>query len=221
VIESVAPDPAFEKQAITIRGRNLYSEAGTFVRLPTGDVAVTPPAATDREIQVTLPSGLRPGPNVVQVVHQVQLGPPGQETPHRGFESDPAVFALAPLILTGPPPPGTPALPATIARGSLLTIGVSPQVGARQRTVLMLGSLALSRYKPPPPASGPLPAPEPELLPSVTFRIPPSPASEFPPQPADAIPIGDYVLRLSVDDVQSPLERPDLSGWTPPKIGVT
>jgi hypothetical protein len=226
VIESVSPDPALAGQTLTIKGRNLYAGGGTFVRFPSGDVPVTPPAASDRRIQVGLPSALSAGPNYVQVVHQLQLGPPGDQSTHRGVESDPAPFALAPLILEGPPPAGTPTLPNQIARGALFTVGVTPKVRPNQRTRLMLGPHALPRYKepPPPPQNPNQPSPlpvEPDPLPAVRFRIPPPPTEEFPPKPIDAIPPGTYKLRLSVDGVESPLVRPDMPAWTPPDIEVT
>lgn len=172
VIEKVEPDRILAGGTLIIKGQNLRGEV-TGVRF--GELSVTPSAPTNRLIEVTLPAGLFAGVNTVQVVHEFNLGIPPE--PHRGTESNLAPFLLLPQITSG--------LPATVAAGGTLALGISPAVGPRQRLSLLVGDreiLVPPRAETDPPAA------------TVNFTIPADFAA------------GTYVVRVRVDGAESPLQ---------------
>jgi hypothetical protein len=121
--------PILAGYTLHILGRNLRGD-NTRVRL--GDVLVAP--TTVRSDLVTLPlndSSLRAGVTSVQIVQDVDFGPPSGL--HSAFESNRAPFVLSPDISS---------LTATPAAVSM---DVAPQVREGQRLVLALNDMGSTR----------------------------------------------------------------------------
>ena len=210
VIEALSPLSLTVDDALVIRGRNLRAP-DALVRFAGGDADPATTKIGEREILVEqLPDGLRAGPNVVTVVHDIRMGQapaPGELPPlHRGFESNAGLFTLQPAIRTALPQGN----PKTVPRDSELTLTVDPPVGRTQRAALLLGGVALeTRVVPEPPASVPDPASE------LTFHIP----SDHP--------TGVQLIQVRVDGGESALELetdesdPLFNQYVAPKVKVT
>jgi len=196
VIEDVTPQPVRTNETLVLAGRNLRADAVT-VRINGADVAPgNVNVVDDDEVQVTLPSGLRAGPNVVQVMHGRTLNVIDQG--RNAFESAPVAFVVAPRITS---------LPATVARGATLTLQIDPQVTRTQRVVLLLGTTAIERQPDPPAQTAPTA--------SVAFKIP----NALPTSTG-------YLVRVEVDGVESKLDQdatpgPNFGKFIAPKVAVT
>ncbi len=177
---------------LVLKGRNL-SAPSVFVRFGSIETRPEPPVADDRLV-VTLPAGLRPGVNSVQVIHKINLGTP--PTSHRGFESNVQAFILTPRIVTPPP--------YNVARGTTLSLNCDPPVGRNQRVALLIGNHEI--------AIDARPADGASATASLQFPIP----ADFPP--------GSYLVRISVDGAESTLQvSPDTTNpvYTGPVLEVT
>jgi len=135
----------------------------------------------------------------VQVVQQLKLGTPPTPHPGAGFESNVAAFVLAPRITTVPP--------MSAARGTTLSLSVTPPIGREQRVVLLVGDHPIT-----------LPAralTDPPTATSLGFSIP------------DNFPTGVFLLRVQVDGAESPLEvdtnpaSPTFNQYIGPKVTIT
>lgn len=190
VIRSVSPQIATAGATLTIRGEGLASES-VVVRID-ATPAVAPAGASDDELTVVLPPGLRAGVNTVQVVHPVAMGDP--PVAHGGLESNLAAFMLVPRIESG--------APASVARGTTLTLPVSPPVSRSQRVALLLGDAAIA-----------IPPRQPDTAPptgSLDFPIP------------SAFPTGSFLMRVRVDDADSELDTDSVTKrYTAPTLAVT
>ena len=137
VIEALDPQPVTAEATVTIRGRNLSSDA-VVVRLASGDVAIPGDKVGPHSIELDLPAELRAGPNALQVLHSKQL-PDSTETrlfaTSRGF-----TFMLTPKL--------KPPVPTTVEQGGQLTLTIDPKIGRRQRVLCLLGSRAIAREAP-------------------------------------------------------------------------
>ena len=198
VIDEVSPQIVLPGAKLTIKGQNLKGDA---VKLRFGATLADPDPATasDQQLEVTLPTGLRAGVNTVQVVQELKLGTPPAPHPGAGFESSVAAFVLAPRITTAPP--------ISVARGASLTLTVSPPVGRTQRVVLLVGDQPIN-----------LPAravTDPETTASLSFSVPGS------------FQTGNFLLRVQVDGAESPLDvdtnpaSPTFNQYIGPKVTIT
>jgi Pvc16 N-terminal domain len=199
VVASIAPQIAVLPDTLTVEGEGFASEDPVFLRFPFGDFDVTAAAADPaanttltntriatplRRVNTALGQAVRAGSIPVQVVHQVRMGlppAPGQPAPlHRGFESNMAVFALAPRITSAVVVP--PAAPEP----RRLEVKVEPRIESTQRVALVLGASVVEDVVRP-AATDPVPP----TTDTVTFRIP-------------SFAAGTYAARVRVDDAESP-----------------
>jgi len=212
VIEAVTPTSVTVDDQVVLTGRNLRTPDAR-VRFASGDADPATTRLGAGEIVVgKLPGGLRAGPNVVYVVHDVRMGQPpapGQQPPlHRGFESNAGLFSLIPKITTALTDANGD--PIKIQRGQPFDVAVSPAVGRTQRVALLLGGRSLETTVWPAP-----PAPVPELVTTLRFQI-----------PADH-PTGLQLIQLRVDGAESALELetdaadPQFNQYVGPKVNVT
>lgn len=185
VIERVAPADAQTRQitpgsAVVVHGHGLRGER---MQVRIGAVTIDKFAmATDTQIKLTLPPGLRAGIQGLQVVHRVLLGEPESEP--RGFESNIAAFVLSPVLRQ------------VEYAAAALKVTINLPVGRKQRVVLLLNKLEpeprLYRFTLPPREDGP---DEAEIV-----NIPVTDVEQ-----------GKYLVRVQIDGAESPLQ-PDYSG---------
>lgn len=196
VLEDVSPQVLLPGGKLTIQGQNLKADA---VKVRFGTALVDPDTASNEQLEVTLPAGLRAGVNTVQVVQELKLGTPPTPHPGTGFESNVAAFVLAPRIATAPP--------ISVARGATLTLSVTPPVGRNQRVVFLIGDLSI-----------PLPAravTDPDTATSLSVTVPSS------------FQTGTFLLRVQVDGAESALEvdsnaaSPTFNQYIGPKVTIT
>jgi hypothetical protein len=197
-IDSITPQVALLGRTLTIEGSNLASEDAVRLRFPAADVAaedVIPPGDIVRDdafrvvlsrAHTSLGQGLRAGPVAVRVLHQIRMGLPpaaGQPPPlHRGFESNVAVFVLAPTITatTVVPAPNT-------TRPRTLRVEVDIPIGRLQSVALVFGDAVVEEtVRPAPPAT-----------------IPDSSREAVFPIPASRFPAGTYDTQIRVDGAES------------------
>lgn len=121
---------------IIIKGKSMAGEV-TVIRI--GDIEMTPSPEnlTNESIKVTLPASLRAGILSLAVVHKMLMGKPA--VPHRGVESNVFPFVLSPTITSV-------TAPALINDGNdnmsgNVLLDIDPQVGKKQRAVLLLNEL--------------------------------------------------------------------------------
>jgi hypothetical protein len=196
VLDTVLEQVILAGGKLTIQGQNLQDDA-TKVRF--GTELKDPDTASDGQLEVTLPAGLRAGVNTVQVVQERTLGTPPTPHPGVGFESNVAAFVLAPRITTVPP--------ISVARGATLSLSVTPPVGSDQRVVLLVGNQGVAL-----PAHG---VNDPATTTILGFPIP----NAFEP--------GAFLLRVQVDGAQSPLDvdtnkvSPTFNQYIGPKVTIT
>jgi Pvc16 N-terminal domain len=156
------------------------------------------PGSTSDALIVTLPAGLRPGVNTVQLTQTAPAASPPECSPHVLSQSNAVAFVILPALIQIMPasPPGH------------LVAVVSPTVGPRQQVSLVLNQLAGS------PPTGPLafvlPA-DPHDTETDTFSF-----STLFPDPSDptktvSVPNGIYLARVRVDTAESRLSV-DASG---------
>ncbi len=169
-------------EALSLLGRQL-SLADTKVRFTSARLAqsveLDPQAGSDGALALTLPAAdplalWAPGFYSVGLV----LRPAGLPT----IVSNEIAFALAPQIVVGPIVVGTDSN-ANLTR--TLTVTCTPRIAAGQRVLLLLGDMQVAPIEPPPPPNPDLTQPT-----ELAFAV-------------QAIPAGDYVVRLRVDGVDS------------------
>lgn len=125
VITEVLPRLIGAGGKLTIHGRNLM---GDIVKVVFGTgPPIDPETVLDAQIEITLPADLPAGIHPVQIVHQLELGIP--QEPHRGFDSNVAVFVLQPRLT---------AAPSLSAPGPTVTLQVAPDIAPRQDVTLLL-----------------------------------------------------------------------------------
>jgi hypothetical protein len=197
-IDSISPQVAALGTTLTIRGANFTARDEVRLRFPPDDVAaanVIPPGSVIRDdefrveltrVHTQLAQRLRAGPVSVRVLHQLRMGlppAPEQQPPlHRGFESNVAVFVLAPTITaTAVIQPTAPPTPRT------LRVTVDIPVGRLQSVALIFGSALVEEVvRPAPPAS-----------------VPDSSVNVVFPIPTSRFPAGTYKTQIRVDGAES------------------
>ena len=199
VIERIEPSPLKAGDTLMITGRSLAADEVT-LRFQDVDAIVPPTDVTDASLSLALPGTLRAGPNTVQVLGSVALPEGGGA--RRFFSSEVAAFVLAPTITTPVPAAGI-----AVARGSDLTLAVSPPVAREQRASVLVGDRGISRTVAPTDAA---------TSSSLLFRVPAAP-----------FPAGTFLLRLVVDGAESTLQVDTTAGsptegqYIGPKVRVT
>jgi hypothetical protein len=190
VIDSVEPGLVEPGTIIHVRGRTLLAE-GHVVRLTRGDLTPDATKSTDSELVVTLPTGLRAGPNPVTVVNEAELG-----AGHIGLSSNTAYFILRPKLS---------AVAFATAPDRAVTATVDPPVGPDQAVELLLSPTGAG----PPRAPVTLPADRrTAVTANVTFG-------------AADLATGAYLARVRVAGADSALEQPAGGGpFTGPVVTV-
>jgi hypothetical protein len=176
VIDQVSPAMIVAGGVLTITGRNFLgdSAADTVVSFDSAP-GIAPSTLQGNCIRVVLPAALQAGTRSLRVVRSIVY--PASPAPHTGFASSPAHFQLIPTITNAPP--------VTVARGSILTLQLSPSVGRTQRATLYIGdnALPIEERKVSAPATSP----------TLAFAIPAN------------FPIGTFPLRVEIDGASSAL----------------
>jgi Pvc16 N-terminal domain len=191
--QAVVPSPP-GPLVITLQGQGL--NAANIVAFTTPGKAdplfgTIDPGSTSESLTVTLPPGLRPGVNTVQLMQPAPPASPPQCSPHVLSQSNAAAFVILPAVVSiGPSsPPGH------------LLAAVSPAVGPSQQVSLVLNQFAVS------PTSIPqafLLQADPHAVETDTFSF----NTVF---PTGSVPSGDYLARVRVDVAESRLTL-DASG---------
>jgi hypothetical protein len=187
-IDAVSPQIVLAGDTLTLEGRNLK---GDITKVRFGSVVVDPDTLSGSQLEVIVPITLLAGVNTVQVVHSLDFGTP--QEPHRGFASNMAAFMIAPKITAIPVVP--------VAKGSTLTLPVTPSVGRNQRVALLLGDRTI--FIPNRPSTG----------------LPLSATLDF-PIPADFLP-GTVLLRVQVDGAESALTVDASGKFAGPTVQIT
>ncbi len=202
VIEKISTDPdphapIIHASTLIIEGKRLRGDV-TLLRL--GEALYRPARAdlSDTHIQLDLSTAvpttgvLRAGLQGLQVIHRLLMGTPPVE--HDGVESNVFPVLLRPIIRQTVP--GTYDIqlspPQTDPNGNvfrIITITLDPEVGARQRVVLLLNEFGNSTD---PSAYSFLADIRTAAANTVTFTI-----------PDNAVTTGDYIVRVQVDGAQS------------------
>jgi hypothetical protein len=188
--------------AITLRGQGL--DLASVVAFTTPGKAdpisgTIGSGSTTSALDVTLPAGLRPGVNTVQLVQLAPPTSPPETTPHVLSQSNVAPFLILPALVNISPP----------ALGEL-TATVWPAVGPQQQVSLVLNQLTGS------PASDPqafvLPA---DAHPAETDTF--SFSTSF---PNGTVPAGSYLVRVRVDGAESRLTTDPSGGFDGPLVNI-
>lgn len=221
-IERVEPPIAANDKELVLRGQNLRTRT-TRVRFAAkpGDAAVggakipqdilVDPEPVDpnapQNVVVKIPDTLHAGVRTVQIIQEISSLDKQYKDSHRnvGFESNIAAFVLAPRI-TQPPK-------ATVFRGGVITLTISPGVGIEQRVALLLNNVddPVNDWA--------------IRLPPRDLNIPGSVADLEFPVPEDFSP-GTYLLHIQVDGANSALlvetavESPDYGKYVGPKVTI-
>jgi hypothetical protein len=90
----------------------------------------SPTFSTDEKLVVNLPGSLTAGVKQIKVIHPLLLGTP--KTPHKGSESNVALFAVAPKILD--------LQPTSIPMGAKLTVKFEPKITKEQEMRVIIGT---------------------------------------------------------------------------------
>jgi hypothetical protein len=196
VIDSVDPQMLNPGARLTIKGRNLKSDALKVVFNGTQDVVPPPAQVKDREITVDAPAILKAGVNIVQVVHGVDFKTP--QEPHQGFESNAGVFMVRPVMTAATQNLVSSVVNTVTFRAGEMHVVFTNPVGRRQRVILLL-----NQRDPPPDATArayTFPAPagngitDPKVQETDTIDI-----------PFEKVVAGVYLVRVRVDEAESEL----------------
>lgn len=200
-------DPLLPGGELILEGRNLRGEQ---TRVLVGGIEGTPAPESLTASRITIPlaapvfgGSLRAGAQGVQVVHRRLLGPEGQQTPHRGTDSNVLPILLRPMIARedgGSDPDIVQGIRAGSPPVPILTVGAEPEIGKDQRVFLLLNGSAQGYSLPADPRTtdgAPLVFPIPQVEP------------------------GSYLVRLQVDGAESLLERDDQGLYGGPRFTVT
>jgi hypothetical protein len=211
----IVPDqPILPGYNLVLQGSQLKGEVTSVL---IGNIEVLPPDADIKpsQIIVAVPPAVEAGPQTVQVIQQVLLGSP--PSTHRGVESNVTTFVLRPVILAVSAS-GIQGAGSTPRSGSL-ALTLDPPVGPEQRVSVMLNQVL------------PLTSPPADTALAYSFVVPPRvnlaspPASPPPPTPNISAPFfgvapGNYLVRVQVDDAESPLTTDATGLYSAPQVGI-
>lgn len=197
VIGNIAPNPVAAGAILTVRGSNFSGDTpNTTLVSFDGAPGIAPLTLQGRVLRVALPANLQAGTRSLRVQRSVIY--PTSSKPHAGFSSSPVPFQLVPTITNMTPQP--------VARGTNLTVTISPSVGSLQQATLYIGDTAIPIEQR--PVSGPATST------TLVFPI------------GAGLPTGAFPVRVEVDGAQSPL-TPDTNTASPtygeflPQVTVT
>jgi hypothetical protein len=229
-IDSVAPQPldlsASSPNQIVLKGSNLdpSSEVSFMTPGQTTALAGTIQSGTGQQLVVTLPPGLCPGVNTVQLTRRD--AEPSRSS-HPGFaitQSNVAAFVIRPTIKN-----------VDDSVPGLLDVELETPVGPRQQASLLLNqlvgsssqaSLPLNQSGGPAPLAFALAAkPRTTQTDTLQFDISGIPPSSVPPElfggQGGSIPPGAYLVRVRVDGAESGLETDSTNGpLTRPRVNI-
>jgi hypothetical protein len=183
---------------LTVTGRGLGAEVIVTIG---GADAPPPQVISDQKLVTQLPAAVMAGVQTVQAVQTINLGTSVE--PHRGAPSNVVAFILVPHIdtitFTKPLDPITNQPVPTV------TVTLEPQIGARQRVTLVLNTL-------------PGAAPQAFTFTS-TGRAASTASIAF---AVTGVPVGSYLVRVSVDDAASVLTVDNATGlFNGPTVTIT
>ena len=192
-LDHVEPQPVQPTGTLTLHGNALTADQVT-VRFGSGLETPAPPLTTSNdEIELPVPTGLRAGPNTVQVLHAVEVRGTAETRKFGG--SNVVVFVLAPTMS---------GLPASAARGSTVTVTLAPAVERRQQVTLYVGDVGIDRA---------LPTGSAATTTSASFVLPTTLA---------ASPAPGALVRVAVDGAETALTVDPATGqYSGPRIVVT
>ena len=160
----------------------------------------------DTALSFDLPADLKAGIHEVQVVHPVLMGSPPVE--HNGVMSSSATFVLSPQITDSPVASGISESDGLVS--ATLTFTINPGVYTGQKVVLLLNELNAAK-----PAA------------SYSFSLSPA-VLLSPPQPLEDISIkitgvkkAIYLVRIQVENTDSPLNRNSSGEFISPELDLT
>lgn len=188
--------PIFSNSALAIVGKRLRDDV-TSVRIGQAEYAPAHGDLGDTRIKIDLATAaplsgtLRAGLQGLQVIHRLQMGTP--PTVHDGVESNVLPVLIRPTVRRSAPPAYDLQLSSfTDTTGHTfqrVTVALDPEVGARQRVVLLLNEFGNSTD----PAAFSFPA-------DVRTAAGHQATFTFPQGEVSA---GDYIVRVQVDGAQS------------------
>jgi hypothetical protein len=184
-----ANQPIVFTSTIVVTGKRLRADV---TKIMVGGVDATSKiqTASDTEISLTLPAGLRAGVQGLQVIQPRLMGTP--PTQHPGVESNLAAFVLSPRINKNPEPDGPPDITVALPN---VTVKLTPPVAKKQRATLLLNQLNS-------------PNPRAYSFDAAPHNRPADPAeTDTLVFPIAGVAAGDYLVRVQVDGADSPLER--------------
>jgi len=176
---------------IIIKGKRMAGDV-TVIRIGEIEMTPSPDNLTKDSITITLPPGLRAGILGLQVIHKILMGKPA--VPHRGVESNVFPFVLSPVI-SGVSAPSLVNDGKDNMSGNV-TLDIDPEVGKKQRVVLLLNELA----------------PPPDKVPGAYMFEAPSRDEPSNPDstgtisiPVEMVKKGRYLVQVQIDGAQSEL----------------
>jgi len=205
VISAVTPQtftlPALPAtQQLTLTGQGLTGPGVTALFNGTAPAALAAGPAPNTAV-VTVPAAVHPGVNLISIVVDVAVGPPPSKL----------VGASAPVPIAIAPAVGT-IVPSALGDGAFsFTVGVFPACGPQQSVSLLLDQLAV------PPATAmhyELDA-LPENIAGATIVFESDTTAS-----QNAVVAGTYLVRLSVDGVQSVPGFDPVLGFNTPTVNV-
>lgn len=196
-------NPIFSSSALILQGKRLRGDV-TALRIGEAEYTLAGANLGDKRIEIDLSSvapttgALRAGMQALQVIHRLLMGTPPTE--HEGVESNAMPLLLRPTISQTVPPAYDIQLSSLQidpdGNFRTVTVTLDPEVGARQRVVLILNEFGNATD----PAGYSFMADTRSAAGNnVIFTI-----------PDDVLNSGDFIVRVQVDGAQSvPVRDPD------------
>lgn len=208
--QAALAEPVVENQKI-LSGYRLYLTGKQFSNEIVGinidgeelDTVTAGLIFNDTELSFNLPADLKAGLHDVQVVHPALMGSP--PLAHKGVTSSAATFVLSPQITNNPVASDVSETDGLIS--ATITFQVEPGIYTGQKTVLFLNELNGAA--------------------SYSFNLPPA-VLLSPPQPLDEVSIditgvkkAVYLVRLQVENAESPLDKDSSGAFISPDLDLT
>lgn len=186
--------------ALTVSGSQLRAEETTILAFGGVEVAPAPPAVTGTRIEVLVPATVRAGVTGLRVIHRRLMGEP--PTPRLAGQSTayPVVVQPRLLPLTAAAVHDVTTDAETGLRSGAIAVSLAPEVGRRQQVTVLLNAV--------PGGSGR----------SYVFEDERRDDEGEPAQTADLdvpfreVVAGSYLLRVTVDGAETPLDVDEAAG---------